>query len=107
MARIIEHIPEPMVEEICSWCKESITLTTKYDADETPYPACGNCGDVIENPWNGFKLESKTKKGYQAMIDFLLVLIFGGTLGFLAHEILSLFFHKYRVSKKTTAGESN
>ena len=62
MARIIEHIPDPMTEEICSHCKEPITLTTKYDCDGEPYPACGYCGDVIENPWWGWKPEEKSSQ---------------------------------------------
>ena len=55
MARIIERIPEPSIQEVCSSCHESITLVTKVDCDGSLYPACSYCGDVIENPWKGWK----------------------------------------------------
>lgn len=62
MARIIEHWPDPSVIEICSGCKEEITLITKYDCDGSPYAACGYCGDCIDNPWRGWKPTPKPQE---------------------------------------------
>ena len=59
MARIIEHIPDSPIVEICSNCKEQIKIITLFDCDDTPYPACENCNDVIENIWSGWKPKEK------------------------------------------------
>jgi len=53
LARIIDFVPDPVTEEICSGCREPITLTIKED-ENGKYPACDFCGDVIENPWDGW-----------------------------------------------------
>ncbi len=62
MARIVDHIPEPMVEEICNRCREPITLITKVDCDGSLYPACGSCGDCIENPWPHWRPDESLNK---------------------------------------------